>query len=95
MRKKTFAKNVPYPHCQAGLITSGRKQDEVDDKAFLIGPGKKCWTLLSFMTADGKLNWNVPEGRLGNHSHWYDSKQETKNSPASPEATGYEVDKNE
>ena len=88
--EKTFSKmyHTPLP---SWSDYQWAQQDEVDDKAFLIDP-EKVLDITQFMTADGKLNWNVPEGdwviiRTGM------TPTGTKNSPASPEATGYEVDK--
>ncbi len=67
------------------------QQANVEDKALLINPSKVV-DLTEFMDVDGTLNWDVPEGdwvivRTGM------TPTGTKNSPASPEATGYEVDK--
>jgi hypothetical protein len=66
-------------------------QPEVDDKATVID-GTKVIDITTFMTADGTLNWDVPAGnwiivRTGM------TPTGTVNSPASPEATGYETDK--
>jgi len=66
-------------------------QPEVEDKATMID-GSKVIDISNKMTADGTLNWDVPAGdwiilRTGM------TPTGTKNSPASPEATGYEVDK--
>jgi hypothetical protein len=54
--------------------------------------GDKVIDISKFMSVDGTLTWDVPEGdwvimRTGM------TPTGTKNSPASPEATGYEVDK--
>jgi len=48
--------------------------------------------LTSHMRPDGTLDWNVPAGRWAVLRLGY-SLEGTKNHPASPEATGYEVDK--
>ncbi|HEX7979361.1 MAG TPA: glycosyl hydrolase [Gemmatimonadaceae bacterium] len=48
--------------------------------------------LTSRMRPDGTLDWNVPAGRWAVLRIGY-SLEGTKNHPASPEATGYEVDK--
>jgi hypothetical protein len=48
--------------------------------------------LTSRMRPDGTLDWNVPAGRWTVLRLGY-SLEGTKNHPASPEATGYEVDK--
>jgi len=66
-------------------------QAEVNDKSTVID-GSKVIDISNKMSADGTLNWNVPAGnwiilRTGM------TPTGTKNSPASPEATGYEVDK--
>ncbi len=66
-------------------------QPEVHDKATLIDAAKVL-DISQYMATDGTLNWEVPEGewiimRTGM------TPTGTVNSPASPEATGYEVDK--
>jgi len=48
--------------------------------------------ITSHMKRDGTLDWNVPAGRWAVLRLGY-SLEGTKNHPASPEATGYEVDK--
>ena len=64
---------------------------EVDDPARVIDPTKVI-DLTASVTEDGTLDWEVPEGE------WVIlytgmTPTGTTNSPASPEATGYEVDK--
>lgn len=88
--EKTFAKmyHTPLP---SWSDYQWAQQEEVDDKAFLIDP-EKVLDITQFMGTDGTLNWEVPAGdwiiiRTGM------TPTGTKNSPASPEATGYEVDK--
>jgi len=66
-------------------------QPEVDNKSTVID-GSKVVDITKNLTADGILNWEVPEGE------WVILRSGmtptgTVNSPASPEATGYEVDK--
>ena len=67
------------------------QQPEVDNKSTVID-GSKVVDITKNLTADGILNWEVPEGE------WVILRSGmtptgTVNSPASPEATGYEVDK--
>ena len=88
--EKTLAKMCPspFPKYDEYLWST---QAEVDDKATVID-GSKVMDISKKMTADGTLNWDVPAGnwvivRTGM------TPTGTKNSPASPEATGYEVDK--
>lgn len=88
--EKTLAKMhpTPLPYWDAYLWD---KQAEVDDDALVINP-KSVVDISEFLTADGTLNWDVPQGewiivRTGM------TPTGTTNSPASPEATGYEVDK--
>ena len=88
--EKTMAKMCPspFPAYDEYLWAT---QAEVDDKATVID-GSKVIDISKNMTADGTLNWDVPAGnwvivRTGM------TPTGTKNSPASPEATGYEVDK--
>lgn len=64
---------------------------EVDDPALVVDPSKVI-DLTASVAADGTLDWDVPAGewvilRTGM------TPTGTTNSPASPEATGYEVDK--
>jgi hypothetical protein len=66
-------------------------QAEVDDESLLVDPSKVV-DITDFMTPDGTLNWDVPEGdwvilRTGM------TPTGTENGPAAPEATGFEVDK--
>ncbi len=88
--QKTFAKmyHTPLP---AWYDYQWEQQSEVDDKEFLIDPSKVL-DITEHMMIDGTLNWDVPKGdwiilRTGM------TPTGTKNSPASPEATGFEVDK--
>jgi hypothetical protein len=67
------------------------QQPEPTDKSTVIDASKVI-DLSKNLQVDGTLNWDVPEGewvvlRTGM------TPTGTKNSPASPEATGYEVDK--
>lgn len=67
------------------------QQPEPGDKSTVIDASKVV-DLSKNLSADGILTWDVPEGewvilRTGM------TPTGTKNSPASPEATGYEVDK--
>ena len=66
-------------------------QPEPKDKSTVID-GSKVLDISKYMSADGTLNWDVPAGE------WIIARTGmtptgTVNSPASPEATGYEVDK--
>ena len=88
--EKTLAKmySTPLPYWKE---YQWEPQAEVDDHTTIID-GSKVIDLSKYLTADGTLNWDVPAGewvilRTGM------TPTGTKNSPASPEATGYEVDK--
>ncbi|HWS01058.1 MAG TPA: glycosyl hydrolase, partial [Prolixibacteraceae bacterium] len=88
--EKTLAKMHPTP-LPYWKDYQWPRQPEVDDKATVID-GSKVVDLSKNLSADGTLNWDVPEGewiimRMGM------TPTGTVNSPASPEATGYEVDK--
>lgn len=66
-------------------------QPEPKDKSTVID-GSKVLDITKYMAIDGTLNWDVPAGE------WIIARTGmtptgTVNSPASPEATGYEVDK--
>lgn len=68
-----------------------REQPQADDRSLAVQPGQVI-DLSDKMTADGTLTWDVPEGewtvlRTGM------TPTGVVNEPASPEATGYEVDK--
>lgn len=87
---KTLAKmySTPLPYWKE---YQWAPQPEVDNHATIID-GSKVIDISSKMTSDGTLNWDVPAGnwiilRTGM------TPTGTKNGPASPEATGYEVDK--
>ena len=88
--EKTLAKmyQLPLPYWNEYQWT---KQPLVTDAATMID-ASKVLDISKFMTADGTLTWNVPKGdwvilRTGM------TPTGTKNGPAAPEATGYEVDK--
>ena len=88
--EKTLAKMFPSP-LPYWKEYQWAPQPEVDDKATVID-GSKVIDISNKMTSDGTLNWDVPAGnwiilRTGM------TPTGTKNGPASPEATGYEVDK--
>jgi hypothetical protein len=88
--EKTLAKmySTPLPYWKE---YQWETQAEVDNQTTVID-GSKVIDISQYLTADGTLNWNVPAGdwvilRTGM------TPTGTKNGPASPEATGYEVDK--
>lgn len=88
--EKTLAKmwQTPLPYWKE---YQWKAQQEVGDKSTVID-GSRVIDISNKMTADGTLNWDVPAGnwiilRTGM------TPTGTKNGPASPEATGYEVDK--
>jgi len=88
--EKTLAKMhpTPLPYWEDYLWP---QQAEVEDKELVVDPTKML-DISKFMSDDGILNWDVPEGdwiilRTGM------TPTGTTNTPASPEATGYEVDK--
>jgi len=88
--EKTLAKmfQTPLPYWNE---YQWPKQAEPDDRSMVIDASKVV-DLTQYLSADGTLNWDVPEGnwvilRTGM------TPTGTKNAPASPEATGYEVDK--
>ena len=88
--EKTLAKMCPSPFPKYDEYLWAT-QAEVDDKSTVID-GSKVIDISDKMTTDGILNWDVPTGdwiilRTGM------TPTGTKNGPASPEATGYEVDK--
>jgi len=88
--EKTLAKmfSEPLPYWEE---YQWPQQAGVDDEDMLIDPST-VQDISKFMMVDGSLSWEVPEGewvilRMGM------TPTGTKNGPASPEATGYEVDK--
>ncbi len=88
--EKTLAKMHPTP-LPYWKDYQWPQQAEVDDKTTVIDASKVV-DISKNLSADGTLNWDVPEGewvilRTGM------TPTGTVNSPASPEATGYEVDK--
>ena len=65
-------------------------QPAVEDAALMVDPAK-VQDISQYLAADGTLTWDVPEGewvilRMGM------TPTGTTNSPAAPEATGYETD---
>jgi hypothetical protein len=88
--EKTLAKMHPTP-LPYWKDYQWPAQPEVDDQSAVID-GSKVLDISQYLAADGTLTWDVPEG------DWVISRTGmtptgTVNSPASPEATGYEVDK--
>ncbi len=88
--EKTLARMHPTP-LPYWKEYQWRQQPEAEDHSLIID-ASKVLDLNKKMTNDGILNWDVPEGnwvilRTGM------TPTGTVNSPASPEATGYEVDK--
>ena len=88
--EKTLAKmyQAPLPYWKE---YQWAQQPEPDDKSMVIDASKVI-DLSQNLSADGTLTWDVPEGewviiRTGM------TPTGTTNAPASPEATGYEVDK--
>uniref|UniRef100_UPI003D7F542F glycosyl hydrolase n=1 Tax=Pedobacter sp. TaxID=1411316 RepID=UPI003D7F542F len=88
--EKTLAKmyQSPLPYWHEYQWPS---QPVVDEKAVLIEPAGVI-DISRFLSPDGHLKWNAPKGdwvvmRMGM------MPTEVKNSPASPEGTGLEVDK--
>lgn len=78
---KTFAKPERYDSASASI----------SDPSLFIAPGQVL-DISQYLTAEGVLNWDVPEGdwvilRTGM------TTTGVRNSPASPEATGWETDK--
>lgn len=88
--EKTLAKMhpTPLPYWDAYLWPS---QPEADDKGLVIQEDD-ILDITSHLSTEGVLSWDVPEGewtilRMGM------TPTQVTNSPASPEATGLEVDK--
>ncbi|MEA5046787.1 MAG: glycosyl hydrolase [Petrimonas sp.] len=88
--EKTLAKMhpTPLPYWDAYLWP---EQPEADDRSLAIQTNQII-DISQSLSADGTLNWEVPEGnwiilRMGM------TTTRVTNSPASPEATGLEVDK--
>ncbi|MBC7536835.1 MAG: glycoside hydrolase family 2, partial [Ferruginibacter sp.] len=88
--EKTLAKMHPTP-LPYWKDYQWPQQPTIDDKSTVIDASKVV-DISKYLTADGTLNWQVPKGnwvilRTGM------TPTGTVNTPASPEATGYEVDK--
>ncbi len=88
--EKTLAKMHPTP-LPYWKDYQWPQQPVVDDKATVID-ASKVLDISQHLSTDGTLNWDVPEGewvilRTGM------TPTGTTNAPASPESTGYEVDK--
>jgi hypothetical protein len=88
--EKTLAKMHPTP-LPYWHDYQWAQQPETDDQSTVIDASKVI-DISQNLSADGTLNWDVPEGdwvilRTGM------TPTGTKNAPASPEATGYEADK--
>ncbi|QNA43465.1 glycosyl hydrolase [Lacibacter sediminis] len=88
--EKTFAKMHPTP-LPSWNDYKWPMQTEIDDKATATDPSKVL-DISKYLSADGTLTWNVPAGE------WMIMRSGMTatgvvNGPASPEATGLEVDK--
>ena len=88
--EKTLAKMYPSP-LPYWREYQWPMQAETEDRSTVIDASKVI-DISQNLSTDGTLTWNVPEGewvvlRTGM------TPTGTKNSPASPESTGYEVDK--
>ncbi|MDD6209578.1 MAG: glycosyl hydrolase [Bacteroidales bacterium] len=88
--EKTLAKmhQTPSPYWQDYMW---RKEPEIDSPDLAVDPSNVL-DLTAYMDADGTLKYDLPEGewvilRMGM------TPTGTTNTPASPESTGYEVDK--
>lgn len=87
---KTFAKMFQDPLPQWDYYM-WRDQPEVSDASLNIDP-KDVLDISAYMTADGTLTWNVPEGEWTISRTGMTSTTVTNN-PAGPDGTGLEVDK--
>ena len=84
---KMFQRPLPYWH-----VYMWPRQAWYESTTGFVIPQDKVLDLTASLSADGILTWEVPEG------HWTLSLLEMKstgvtNSPATPEATGLEIDK--
>ena len=88
--EKTLAKmcQTPLPYWDHYMWES---QPALDDNNYAINP-KDVIDLTRFVSADNTLNWNAPEGEWV-VLHTGMTPTGVTNSPATPEATGLEVDK--
>lgn len=66
-------------------------QPEVEDKSLVIDP-EKVLDITNYLTAEGTLDWKVPEGKWVIMKTGMTTTGQT-NGPASPEGTGLETDK--
>jgi len=84
---KMFQRPLPYWH-----VYMWPKQDWYEASTDLAIPRDKVIDLTASVSADGTLKWDIPEG------NWIISSLEMKttgvtNAPATPDATGLEIDK--
>lgn len=90
--EKTLAKMHPTPPLPYWKDYLWPEQPEVDDKSLII-QDKQILDITQHLSPEGVLSWDVPEGgewivlRMGM------APTGVTNGPASPEATGLEVDK--
>lgn len=88
--EKTLAKmcQTPLPYWDHYMWA---EEPKLDEKAYAINPDKVI-DLSDKVSADGTLNWDAPEGEwIVLHTGM--TPTGVTNSPATPEATGLEVDK--
>jgi hypothetical protein len=77
---------------KAGFAAATDLDEVPTPKVINAIPKENIIDLTSKMTKDGILNWDVPEGKWNVIRPGY-SLTGRQNHPASPEATGFEVDK--
>jgi hypothetical protein len=87
--EKTLAKMWPTPH-PFWEAYQWLPQPEISS-VYAINP-QKVIDISEYMTADGTLNWKIPQGRWI-IERWGMAPTTMTNSPAPPEARGLEVDK--
>ncbi|MDR1201142.1 MAG: glycoside hydrolase family 2 [Tannerellaceae bacterium] len=88
--QKTFAKMCEDP-LPMGNFYAWREQPEVSNPALYIRP-EKVLDISQYMTADGLLTWEVPQGEWVIVRTGMTSTGVTNN-PAGPDGTGLETDK--
>lgn len=88
--EKTLAKmhQTPLPYWDVYMWD---QQENLEDKNLAINSNEVI-DISEYLTSDGTLNWNVPEGEWMIMRTGMTSTNVT-NAPASPKATGLEVDK--
>ena len=93
-QKKNRWPRCTRPRCLTGKTISGRRGPVVDDPATAVDPAS-VQDISQYMAEDGTLTWDAPRQRESRSilRNGHDADRHARTLQASPEATGFEIDK--